>query len=86
MAINIKNREAEALLSELKQLTGKGTSRIVLELLREEAGKLRGDRARDIAERRRQILEIGRQVRARLPADLPSDEDIIGYDEYGLPK
>ena len=40
MSINIKNKEAERLLAEIKQKTGKGTSQIVLELLRDERAKL----------------------------------------------
>jgi hypothetical protein len=41
MSINIKNREAEALLGEIKVATGKGTTELLLELLRTEAGRQR---------------------------------------------
>ncbi len=86
MPINIKNREAEALLKELKALTGKGTSKIVLELLRQEAEKLRGDRERDIEARKRRVMEICQQVRAKLKPPIPrSTDDLVGYDEFGLP-
>ena len=36
MSINIKNREAEALLAELKRRTGRGATDLLLELLRRE--------------------------------------------------
>jgi antitoxin VapB len=83
MAINIKNREAEALLAEIREATGKGTSQIVRELAQAEAQRLR--RLRDIDERRRQIDEITRRAAAKIPPDAPTPDEIIGYDEHGLP-
>ena len=83
MSVNIKNREVEALLDEIKAATGKGTSRIVLELLRKEAGNLR--RRRGIVERRAKIEAICLRYSARLPAHPPPPEALIGYDEDGLP-
>lgn len=83
MSVNIKNREAEALLAEIKATTGKGTSRIVLELLRREADRIR--RQRTVRERRDRIDAMTRRYSARLPArPIPPDE-IVGYDEDGLP-
>lgn len=83
MSINVKNREAEALLGEIKAATGKGTTELLLELLRAEAGRQR--KARDIDDRRRRIEEICRRYQARLPERLETPEEIIGYDEDGLP-
>lgn len=84
MSINIKNREAEALLAEVKRATGKGTSRIVLELLRREAARLR--RQREVGARRRRIEAISRRYSARLPARPDSPEALVGYDRSGLPE
>lgn len=83
MPVNIKNREVEALLAEIKAGTGQGTSRVVLDLLRKEAARLR--RTRDIEARRKRIAAISRRYSARLARPLPPD-DIIGYDATGLPK
>ena len=83
MSVNIKIREVEALLEEIKIATGKGTSRIVLELLRKEAGVLR--RRRGMVERRARIEAISRRYSARLRARPPSPEALVGYDEDGLP-
>ncbi len=83
MSVNIKNREVEALLDEIKATTGKGTSRIVLELLRKEAGNLR--RRRGMVERRVRIAEISLRYSARLPDHPPPPEALVGYDEDGLP-
>ena len=84
MSINIKNREAETLLGEIKAATGKGTTELLLELLRAEAGRQR--RVRNIDERRRKLREICREAAAKLPANPPTPEEIIGYDENGLPE
>jgi antitoxin VapB len=84
MAINIKNREAERLLAELSTRTGKGKSQLVLELLRREAA--RQARLGETAERRRRIEEISRRFADRVPSDAPSPEQIIGYDDHGLPR
>ena len=84
MAVNIKNREVETLLDEIKRATRKGTSRIVLELLRKEADRLR--RQRGVAGRRRAIERLVRRYRARLPSHPQSPDEIIGYDEHGMPR
>ena len=83
MAINIKNREVEALLAEIKAATGKGPSRVVLELLRREVDRLR--RERQVDRRRRRIAAIARRYRARLKRKPPSPDEIVGYDADGLP-
>ena len=69
MAINIKNREAEALLAEIRAATGKGVSQIVRELAQAEALRLR--RSRDIDERRRKIDEITLRAAAKNSAERP---------------
>jgi len=84
MAINIKNREVEELLDEIKLATGKGPTSVMLDLLRKEAERLR--RERDIEERSRRIDEIVRRSSAKWPAgEGPTPDEIIGYDEDGLP-
>jgi hypothetical protein len=82
MPVNIKNREVEALLAEIKGVTGKGTSQIVLDLLRREAARLR--RQHGVDERRRRIEAIGRRYSARLPKRPAPPDEIVGYDETGL--
>ena len=83
MSINIKNREAARLLDELKAATGKGTSQLVLDLLRQEAQRTRnlGDREK----RRHAVLAIAARYRRRMKGQPRPHEEIIGYDENGLP-
>jgi antitoxin VapB len=83
MSINLKNREAEALLAELKAATGKGASQIILELLRKEAARQR--RQTQLEERREKIRVLAERYSARLPSDTAPPDEIIGYDENGLP-
>ncbi len=84
MAINIKNREAEALLCEIKAATGKGVTEIVLDLAQAEAERLR--KQRDIERRRRLIDEASERYAARLGPDRPSLDEVVGYGEDGLPR
>jgi len=84
MSINIKNREVVRLLAELRRATGKGASQVVLDLLRKESARFRRHCKRD--ERRRRVLAGCRAYSGRLKGRRPSADDMIGYDEYGLPK
>ncbi len=84
MALNVKNREVEALVAELKAATGKGTTELLLDLLRREAAARQ--RPDDIEERLKRVKAITRRAAARLPKQRRTIEDIVGYDERGLPK
>ena len=83
MSINIKNREADALIAELRAATGKGASQLVLELLRKEAAFQR--RLRDIDGRRERIRELQRQWRKKGGISSSEIDATIGYDADGLP-
>jgi antitoxin VapB len=84
MAISIKNREAETLLQEIQAVTRRGKSQIVLDLLRHEVARLR--RSHQVESRRQTLESIAERYAARLPHIHPSPEEIIGYDETGLPR
>jgi antitoxin VapB len=86
MSINIKNREAEALLEELKAATGKGTSQLVLELLRREASRLRARRIRSADEAEARLVLLHRELATQPVLDPRSPDEILGYDENGLPR
>jgi antitoxin VapB len=84
MPISIKREETVALARALKLRTGKPMARVIHEALEERLKRLGDDDAR-----RRRLLDELRAIRARV-ARLPeldnrSDEEIIGYDEHGLP-
>ena len=83
MALSIKNPEVERLARELAAKTGESITHAVLVALRDRMDREDQDRKRDLKVAR--LLEIGREGR-RLPTfDDRSLEEIIGYDEHGLP-
>ena len=84
MALNIRNTETERLATELALLTGQTKTEAVTEAIRSHLERLRRERSgRTLAD---ELDEIGRRcaglpVRDRRPAD-----EILGYDERGLPR
>lgn len=84
MALNIKNPEAERLARELARATGESITQAVLNALRERLLHATG-RVRDVT-LRDDIRRIQQRV-ARLPVlDNRSPDDLVGYDEFGLPR
>lgn len=83
MALSIKNPEADRLARELARTTGENLTDAVLNALRE---RLRRERARkSAATLRDDLMEIGRRCAALPELDDRSAEEILGYDENGLP-
>jgi hypothetical protein len=85
MSINIKNREAERLLAEIKQKTGKGTSEVVLDLLRAEHKRLDEKLQRQIAEDLKWLEKWRAKIEAERLPDAPPIDEILQWDENGLP-
>lgn len=84
MALNIRNAEAERLAAELARVTGQTKTEAVTEAIRNHLERLRRERSgRMLAD---ELDDIGRRC-AKLPArdSRPADE-ILGYDEHGLPR
>jgi antitoxin VapB len=83
MALNIKNPEAERLARELAEATGENITQAVTAALREQLIRKTG-RVRDVT-LREDIRGIQERV-AQLPVlDDRSPDEIVGYDENGLP-
>ena len=83
MALNIRNPEAERLADAVAKLTGETKTEAVTRALRDRLTRLRRERAgRCLAD---ELDEIARHC-ARLPVkDSRPAEEILGYDERGLP-
>lgn len=83
MALSIKNDEADRLARELTALTGETLTQAVVVSLRERLERKRAQKDnRTTAER---IMEIAREY-SRLPVlDDRTADEILGYDENGLP-
>ena len=80
--LNIKNREASALATELAQLTGESVTAAVTRALRERLDRER--RVRTKAARMEAMLAMGREIRAHMREPVSSDTGWL-YDEDGLP-
>lgn len=85
MSINIKNKEAERLLAEIKQKTGRGTTNLLLELLRKERARLESEQDREV-ERALDDTRWLQDTWNSLPIlDPRTPDEILQYDENGLP-
>jgi hypothetical protein len=86
MSINIKNKEAERLLADLKARTGRGTTDLLLDLLRKEQARLDEERERRIEEGFAADQRLRESWYARPLVDPRPFDEILAYDEDGLPK
>ncbi len=83
MALNIRAEEADRLARELATLTGTSLTDAVTNALRESLQRHRGRIAgRALAD---EIVEIGRRCTALPELDPRSADEILGYDQDGLP-
>jgi len=83
MALSIKHPEADRLARELAATTGESLTEAVVQALRERLARERGRR---LALHLRDELRAIRQRCAKLPVvDTRSPEEILGYDDAGVP-
>jgi antitoxin VapB len=84
MALSIKNPEADRLARELADLTGEGLTEAVIKALKE---RLRRERGKAYPVALREELALIRERCSRLPVlDDRTADEIIGYDDRGLPR
>jgi len=83
--LNIKDAEAHALAAELARRTGHSLTQVVKEALRERLERERSSPRRTdrLVER---AMELGRRISSRPVLDPRSPDEIIGYDDSGLPR
>lgn len=83
MALSIKNPEAERLARKLARLTGESLTKAVTEALRE---RIRRKTGRDDQKTLEADLRRIQEEFQRLPVlDRRTPDEILGYDENGLP-
>ena len=85
MALSIKHPEADRLARELAESTGEGITEAVINALRERLArqKKRRPRGRPLSE---ELRAIGERVAAMPVLDSRSPDEILDYDERGLPR
>ena len=83
MALSIKSEEADRLARELAAETGETLTEAVETALRE---RLDREHARQAANMRTRLARLAADVAAMPVADTRAPEEIIGYDDAGLPR
>lgn len=83
MALSIKNEEVDRLARELADRTGESLTQVILTALRERlervAGRSTGPNLRE------DVRRIQERIAALELLDTRTDDEILGYDERGLP-
>jgi antitoxin VapB len=84
MALNIRNIEAEKLAAELARQTGETKTEAVIKALQDRLTRVRRERS---SRRLTDELEKIADHCASLPIlDTRSADEILGYDEHGIPR
>ena len=84
MALNIRNPEAERLADALAKLTGESKTEAVTRALEDRLARVPRERSRRrLAD---EIDEIGRHCASLPVLDARPAEEILGYDENGVPR
>ena len=83
MPINIRNAEIEELAREVARLTGESLSEAMRKSLEERLSVLK--KQRDDESLRRDLDEILARFHALPMLETRSEDEILGYDENGLP-
>ncbi len=83
MALNIKDLATERSVRELAALTGETVTAAIRRAAEERLQRVRSTKSgRSLAE---ELLEIAKRCAALPDQDNRSAEEILGYDEHGLP-
>lgn len=82
MALSIKTDEADRLARELAEATHETLTQAVTTALRERLERVRSEQRSEYEERLRRLVEEYQALELR---DERSADEIIGYDEHGLP-
>ncbi len=84
MALNIRNAEAEQLAEALTNLTGETKTEAVTKALRDRLARVRRERSgRGLAD---ELDAIARHCAALPVRDARTADEILGYDETGVPR
>lgn len=84
MALNIRNQAAERLADELAKRTGETKTEAVIKALQDRLARVRRQRPkRRLAD---DLNEIARRCASLPVLDRRPADEILGYDERGLPR
>ena len=83
MALNIKNREAHRMAQALADATGTSLTEAVTEALRTRLAAVTAASVGDLLDA--EVAEIQAFVASLPDRDARTDDEILGYDAFGLP-
>jgi antitoxin VapB len=83
MPLSIRNSEAEKLARRVSRLTGETMTEAISQSLRERLERLECDQNQDAV--RKRIAKILARIDALPDLDTRTPDEILGYDEIGLP-
>ncbi|MBI4265078.1 MAG: type II toxin-antitoxin system VapB family antitoxin [Acidobacteria bacterium] len=83
MALNIRNPETERLAAELARRTGETKTEAVTKALRERLQRVRRSRGKRLAD---ELNAIALHCGSLPELDTRPPDEILGYDERGLPR
>ena len=84
MPLSIKNPHAERLVRQIASETGESLTGAIEKALEERWQRLQQQRRNRVLSS--QLEEILRRVDALPPLDSRSEDEILGYDENGIPR
>jgi len=82
--LNIKDPEVHALAAELARRTNQSMTEVVRESLRKSLESERR-RVTDQSRVTKRVMEIAKRISSRPVLDPRTPDEILGYDENGLP-
>jgi hypothetical protein len=85
MSITIETAEIEALLADLAETTRKAAPDLLLELLRQKRARMSEEAERRIAEGLAADAAMRRRLAASERVDPRPIDEILAWDEHGLP-
>ena len=85
MALSIRDPETDRLARELAALTGETMTRAIRTAIEQRLERERSVRDAEIEEKKRKAVAILERVWALPVLDDRSADEILGYDENGLP-
>ncbi len=83
MPLSINHPEADKLAHALAERMGESVDEAVVNALRERLARAP---ERNVGGRRGKLLAIGRECSALPDYDLRTADEILGYDEHGVPR
>jgi antitoxin VapB len=85
MGLSIKNAEVERMVREIATTRGVSMTEALKQVLAEEVERQRWAREADIAKKIAAVRAIQREIAAMPDISTMTDDEILGYDENGIP-